>query len=273
MNKIDLTQQGGFPFTQDTLDFMQTAYNDCFGALAALLGDRVIITGCGIAGNVVGPGIVAVGGEILPCAGGALSPAPDIGMDAWVYVAETRQAAVFEDGEHRDVYFRRSLNFGVGDPQWWWSTFKPLTKIVDLMSMTVPSGAIMMWFGTNVPAGWRICDGTNGTPDLRGRFALGVSSSYPMGAQGGAATHRLAATEMPSHSHGITDPGHSHYLSFNSQNPSGGTGHAGPRETNPNATAFSVRASLTNIKVNSTGGGGEHNNMPPYTALYYIMKI
>ena len=42
-------------------------------------------------------------------------------------------------------------------------------------------GIIVMWSGadTDVPAGWVLCDGTNNTPDLRGRFILGSGNDIP----------------------------------------------------------------------------------------------
>ena len=63
------------------------------------------------------------------------------------------------------------------------------------------SGMIMPFNGTVAPAGWAICDGTQGTPDLRGRFILGQSASYPFGASGGAATQTLVVNNLPDHIH------------------------------------------------------------------------
>lgn len=37
----------------------------------------------------------------------------------------------------------------------------------------LPKGMIMMFSGSTIPDGWVLCDGGNGTPDLRGRFILG----------------------------------------------------------------------------------------------------
>lgn len=48
---------------------------------------------------------------------------------------------------------------------------------------------------------WHICDGTNGTPDLRGRFILGANSGHAVGSTGGEETHTLSVNEMPSHGH------------------------------------------------------------------------
>jgi hypothetical protein len=55
----------------------------------------------------------------------------------------------------------------------------------------IPSGGIIMWSGSiaEIPAGWALCDGTNGTPDLRDRFVLGAGSTYAVGDTGGAMTH------------------------------------------------------------------------------------
>jgi hypothetical protein len=56
-------------------------------------------------------------------------------------------------------------------------------------SAGVPAGAIVMWSGlvNDVPNGWSICDGTNGTPDLRKKFVRGASGE--MGAEGGVECH------------------------------------------------------------------------------------
>ena len=67
-----------------------------------------------------------------------------------------------------------------------------------------------MWSGTNIPAGWALCDGTQGTPDLRDRFIVGAVGSYARGNTGGSSTHNhggatashvLTVAQMPSHNH------------------------------------------------------------------------
>lgn len=72
----------------------------------------------------------------------------------------------------------------------------------------VPSGVIVMWSGTiaNIPSGWKLCDGTNSTPDLRERFIVGSGTdsggTYDIGDTGGANTVSLAEANLPSHTHG-----------------------------------------------------------------------
>jgi hypothetical protein len=52
----------------------------------------------------------------------------------------------------------------------------------------MPSGIIVMWNSSaaSIPTGWQLCNGTNGTPDLRDRFVIGAGSSYAVAATGGS---------------------------------------------------------------------------------------
>lgn len=60
---------------------------------------------------------------------------------------------------------------------------------------TVPTGGIIMWSGSigSIPAGYVLCNGSNGTPDLRDRFVVGAGNSYAVGATGGF-TSNVAGT-------------------------------------------------------------------------------
>jgi microcystin-dependent protein len=73
----------------------------------------------------------------------------------------------------------------------------------------LPIGSVIMWFGTvgAIPAGWQVCDGTNGTPDLRDRFVVGAGSAYALGNTGGADTVTLTTAQIPSHTHSISGSG------------------------------------------------------------------
>ena len=68
-------------------------------------------------------------------------------------------------------------------------------KIDAALKAAVPAGLIAAWSGaaSAVPAGWALCDGSNGTPDLRGRFLVGAGGDYAVGDTGGAATEELNA--------------------------------------------------------------------------------
>jgi len=75
---------------------------------------------------------------------------------------------------------------------------------------TFPSGGIVMWSGTigNIPTGWKLCDGTNGTPNLVDRFIVGSTSdsgqTHDIGDTGGTNSLTLAAGNIPSHTHSFS---------------------------------------------------------------------
>lgn len=97
------------------------------------------------------------------------------------------------------------------------------TLLSPVSGFVIPSGVIVMWSGsiTTIPAGWRLCDGTNGTPNLRDRFIVGAGSAYAVAATGGSANSAVIAhshtansvftgASLPTHTHTITDSGHVH---------------------------------------------------------------
>ena len=52
----------------------------------------------------------------------------------------------------------------------------------------VPIGGIIQWSGSiaNIPDHYQICDGSNGTPDLRNKFVLGAGDTYAVNDSGGS---------------------------------------------------------------------------------------
>ncbi|MGL6022495.1 MAG: hypothetical protein ACRC0A_05270, partial [Chitinophagaceae bacterium] len=156
--------------------------------------------------------------------------------------------------------------------------FEGLDKKLDKSSL--PAGIITMWSGSivNIPAGWALCNGANGTPDLRDRFVVGAGNGYNVGATGGEATHRLNVNEMPVHIHGISGGGaHNHQSSVGFSSGGGGTRNgltlpsiAGKYEQN---LFYSSSVGEHAHTIYNEGGGQPHENRPPYYALYFIMKI
>lgn len=152
-----------------------------------------------------------------------------------------------------------------------------------------PAGVIVMWSGSigSIPSGWVLCNGSNGTPDLRNRFVVGAGSTYSVDATGGSADAIVA-----SHTHtattAITDPGHDHdvrFLSLTSVSGStsgdyfaGETGRAALSVANSydRTATQSVVSNTTGVTaattVASAGVSGTNANLPPYYALCYIMK-
>jgi hypothetical protein len=152
-----------------------------------------------------------------------------------------------------------------------------IVGVQTAVGTTIPAGIISLWYGSigSVPTGWYLCDGSNGTPDLRDRFIVGAGSTYSVGGTGGATTHTITTSEMPSHSHTatstVTDPGHNHIISSTSTgvvSTSGNyAGNTGVVTSSTATTGITVATTLT-----STGSGTAFNILNPYYALAYVMK-
>lgn len=129
-------------------------------------------------------------------------------------------------------------------------TSSPSCAVVTVES---PIGAIALWSGTlsSIPQGWVLCDGNNGTPDLRDKFIKSVASAENPGATGGALTH----------DHG----GSTGSYSFSS----------GP----PSSTIVAAGGSPTFVTSSTHTHGSTHShpissmsNAPPYYEVAFIMR-
>lgn len=121
-------------------------------------------------------------------------------------------------------------------------------------------------FGTSSSDNFRI-------PDYRGKVlgALNISSNRNnslsirnLGDNIGSETHTLTVNEIPSHNHGVTDPGHTHggdtyNVGVQSTDNAFGTEQA----ADETQTSGNVNSATTGITINNTGGGLPHNNMQP----------
>lgn len=123
-------------------------------------------------------------------------------------------------------------------------------------SSGVPFGVIAMWSGSadGIPPGWQLCDGTNGTPDLRDKFVLGAGGECAPGDTGGEKAVTLTVPQLPKHFHDFT-------WSI------GGSG------TNQYLKPVNAAPYNTPAQTSKVGGDQPHNNMPPYYALCYIMHM
>lgn len=155
-----------------------------------------------------------------------------------------------------------------------------LSTAITGIGAIVPSGVIVMWSGTiaNIPTGWRLCDGTNNTPDLRNRFIVGAHSgagigtigtsgpgfnagtgalnaNYTPGDTGGLTAHQLTIAELASHTHTV-----------GSRDSTAGDGSAAGNQEFVGGTLG------TPVTTSSRGSDNYHENRPPYYALAYIMK-
>ena len=171
-------------------------------------------------------------------------------------------------------------------------------KIGDVL----PVGTILPFAGNlaDIPDGWALCDGSNGTPNLKDRFIVGAGYSYNLGAIGGENYHTLTINEMPSHNHwsGVADSrGYLGYFRTHSNMFSGEYGNDSRAvsqilglngvggcfevvERGLNVEGFTSNHNfevVVGLKANklmqAQGGNRSHENRPPFYAVYYIIKI
>lgn len=146
----------------------------------------------------------------------------------------------------------------------------PILQNAPESAPAIPTGGIIIWSGStgSIPSGWYLCDGTNGTPDLRDRFIIGAGNTYAVNATGGSAD---AVVVSHTHTASVTDPGHAHSYQTYSQLRQDGTATSGAM-TQP--TGGTTGSATTGISVTnaSTGVSGTGANIPPYYALAYIQK-
>ena len=144
----------------------------------------------------------------------------------------------------------------------------------------VQSKMIVMYWGSEdeIPEGWVLCDGGNGTPNLKDRFVMSSGDNYAPGQVGGSndvnaefttEEHKLTVAQIPSHSHTVN---------VDHKNNVGVTNTGGQRVGKENNADHAI-----NIESSTVGGGKGHThdvkvevedgNMPAFMALMYIMKV
>lgn len=124
----------------------------------------------------------------------------------------------------------------------------------------VPSGAIVMWSGSiaSIPSGWTLCDGANGTPDLRDRFIVGAS-------QDDASVAKTNITGSLTQTGGNASHGHSGATASDT------SGDYRAWNAPPGTSGWNGDASRGWHTHTLTGGQSE--SLPPYYALAYVMKL
>lgn len=305
MKHVDLsavTSVNGFPFKSGTMSHLQSAYQEAISSAVKSIifgslydpANGYILHGCintGIGSNyIISAGAVFFNGEVyqVPAATFSISGAQvAVGVITTTYFsASNADPVAFTDGVSRNVHQIKQVVFSAGlsgsgafnflsavDMR-----YKPQGCIGQVIMWKAPTEDVNDYFdGTGLgnhpyTTGWAICNGANSTDDYRGRVPVGLNTSDTdfdaVGEIGGAKTHTLSTTEMPSHNHSVTDPGHTH-------NYAGGVtpGGAGEGTRIGVVATLTTTSATTGISIASTGGGGAHNNLQPYKVALFIQRV
>ena len=173
-----------------------------------------------------------------------------------------------------------------------------------IMNLIFPVGTIIMFKGVigNIPVGFQLCDGTNGTPDLRGKFVIGAGGDYTVDsigggtdfvtAAGGGHTPVIKPTELsvdmlPAHAHrlwvqwsggaGDTEP-INNYGAALAGNTDGTKAWASMNGSNQPLVENTGNTGAASAHTHTADAVPEHTHtvtaaLPPYRGLFYIMKV
>jgi hypothetical protein len=154
--------------------------------------------------------------------------------------------------------------------------------VTNALNRALPRTIVMPYAGSlsEIPEGWQLCDGSNGTPDLRDRFIVAAGPTRPHLTTGGAASattseagghdhggltgeHALTIGQLPPHTHGIQ------ILTVGPAGAPGGTAVGnGPATSDPTGNGEAHRHTIT--------GANNHTHtvatVPTYFALAFIAR-
>lgn len=180
------------------------------------------------------------------------------------------------------IVYQRNVSNGV------WSSWVNTSMI---------RGMIILWSGSisSIPNGWYLCNGQNGTPDLRNKFVYGASTDNNVGGTGGSKdavvvshNHSASSDSQGNHAHTAWTDSQGYHQHTGLVQGGGGahavtnvgdqpiyiansyTGVAGGHGHNIGMNEAGIHAH--NITVNSNGESGIDKNLPPFMLLAYIMK-
>lgn len=292
MNKFKTTDQGGLPFVLDDNRWQDDGYRQAFKGIMSAYGvtdnQAVILSGCErtiTASTItISEGYISIAGEICFVPTHSYPNAGLSNLEYWVIDVSYNNDGVktFQNGDTNDTYEVRIGKISTANSvPTGFTRYQDTPTIFDIINQkidSIPLGVIMMWSGSvsSIPEGYSICDGSNGTPDLRGRFVIGHDDRTTdpnndiwdadynsIGNTGGAKDHTLNILEMPPHQHEVliassdSGPGSPDAIII----PSATQGH---NDFDPPAAQ-----GVVSLK----GGNEPHNNIPPYYVLAFIMKV
>lgn len=310
MNNI-VVEGGGFPTTSNTLRFFDHMIKEIH-KITALGGVDYIASGVVVTNNVATDGVIVFNGEILPFTGGSVQNK--------VVIRENIQNQAYLKDENNDgqgdiiaTYFTRYAEFlpngqTTTDVNFEFVGLQRIKPLTELTRRVTPKKAALPFWGAlnEIPEGWQLCDGTSGTPDLRGLFIVGYNPAETdynaIGKQGGQKEVTLNENQMPSHNHNGTtfnagahthsgatsyDGAHSHRVTadsdFGGVHTTLGLGGGNSNDKNIYTNSTGAHSHSLNISqsgnhihsftTNNKGSDQAHENRPPYYVMAYITYV
>jgi len=318
----DSNRRNQFPLDIETLEALQNNTS-----LAAVIGnltgsDKAILCGCD--GTPRTEGYVWMKTPRAPITGELLYyPGGGAGSDSdQCHIVEVDSDITIDSTTYAEAYTTRHLANGAGATTYTFGTFAKVTlaglldkiqeqhdnieALKNNAQYTFVRGMIMLWSGTiaTIPAGWHLCDGTNGTPNLMDRFVVCASTdnindplhyytpgpNYANPEIGGAEYHRhhctvtLQAGDLPAHRHAFSGDDmlkegcYNTAMNNETAHPAGNCGATGT-ETGKNYLTdndiYATDGTLVNAATSKTLAfyTASSDALPPYYALAYIMKL
>jgi len=294
---------GGHPIKNDDAMLMQDAYFLGFQAIASLfdVSQNIILSGVVPTSNgttvTTTAGFVSWQGEVYKVAANSF-PIVSGGQYFLKFVQNTISPSPteYKDGSIQNVHLDRILIFeyyNPGDLGEYYVNFKRISV------SAIPSGSILDWFGNvnanfdntgagiNSMAGYHICNGVGGTPDLRGLFLVGATNVPSVGAPalnpnvgtynqtdaGGNKSNVISKQNLPNYNLTVIDPGHTHSITGSNITNFGGFGAVPGVNFTGSEAGGNTNPATTGITVNSGGSGTAMENRPPYWCSIKIMKL
>ena len=167
------------------------------------------------------------------------------------------------------------------------SQIQEFNESTDSLLGAIPIGGIIMWSGkiADIPTNYALCNGSNGTPDLRNKFVIAAHSDKSVSGITTAATTITGSDTKEGGDKDAVIVTHDHKYAFASEdggvigNNFGGTGISNVTNFQDDINELSQTggddgpdlAGFT-ADTQEVGSSASNANLPPYFALAYIMR-